>query len=199
MKNRLLFIFFGVIGLIAFAGKASAQCPSLSLGPEVVFPWHNTSHGYESDGYYRDGGGFSAMFELPLADKIKFTLSAAYQFYEPVDMTYVYQVYYTCLGCTVPTQPPVNNSTFAYIPLTAGFKYYFYKYLFLGIEAGDAINAGNRTVNSFIYGGSFGGEIPLTKHNLIELSTGTEDGFKSTIYDYPITQIYLKAAYKYQF
>lgn len=201
MSKFLLFIS-GLLALIAIAGKANAQGlsgSSISFGPEVVFPLHTTSHGYVSDGYYRDGGGFSATFEVPLLDELKFTLSAGYQFYLPVNKVYNTGVYYTCLDCVIPPSPPADDHAYEYVPLIAGLHYYYYKYLFVSFEAGDAFEAGGRTLNSFIYGGGFGGDIPINKHNSIELMAGDEGGFKSIDFDYSVAQIYIKAAYKYSF
>jgi len=205
MKSKTLSLVFTLVLCIGgLCSKAQSQWiskSSFSIGPEVLFPLNTTSNGDHSNAYYRDGGGFSATFEVPVIDHLKFTFSAGYQYYNPINPVYVSQVYFTCPGCTLPAiqGPPPQKNAYKFIPVMAGLRDYFIQYLYINLEAGEAIKTGPETTNSFIYGGGLGGFVPFDKLNALDITTGVERGFKSIYFDYPESQLYIKLAYKHRF
>jgi len=188
MKNTLLLVTFVLINV--FAKAQSNNNIAVSLGINANIPSENSI----------GGPGFSAAAELPVLPGLKFALSAGYT------VNYWGTRYYTtnpyiCPTCVIPSVPqgPANGGWYAFIPLTAGIRYYYYRHFYFSGQAGEALKV-METENSFIYGGAFGGLFRFRKHSALDLSVGIEDGYRYADYNYStIYEIGLRVAYRYQF
>jgi hypothetical protein len=184
MKKRILVLLtFIMAGLTAVAQTENKV--ALSLGVEASFASQNAI----------GGPGFSAKMELPLTTQLKFTVSAGYlvNYYGTRYISPSMTAY--CPTCNIPTGP-INSGPYEFIPVKAGFRYYF-KHLYLDGIAGDAL-AANMTAGSFIYGGAFGGLIPFNHRNALDLNIGFERGYKFLDYSQTIDEIALRIAYRFR-
>ena len=183
-KKILVILTFFLAGLTAMA--QSENKIALSLGVEASFASQNAI----------GGPGFSANMELPLIPQLKFTLSAGYLVNYYATRYIAPDVTAYCATCNIPSGA-VNGGPYEFIPLKAGFRYYYSRHLYLDAIAGDAL-AANMTAGSFIYGGALGALVPFNRRNALDFSFGFERGYKYLDYSATIDEIALRIAYRYR-
>jgi len=195
MLKKFLTLFILVLaGIIAHAQTANKV--ALSISGDVDFGSSNA-----------DGGpGFTLKVELPLATKLKLTVSAGYlsntfpkRMYDLPAVLYT-GTYYNINTPNPPAEPtgPANSGPYEFIPVKAGLRYYYFKSLYVDAEAGEAFKA-NVTGNSFVYGGNLGGLVRFDQHNALDISAGYSNGYHLQDYNEKIGEYTLRLGYRYQF
>jgi len=188
MKKMLLLVTFVLIKVFAKAQSNNGIAVSFGAGANIA---SENSIG---------GPGLSAAVELPVLPGLKFAFSAGYT------VNYWGTRYYTaspyiCPTCVIPSVPhgPADGGWYAFVPLTAGLRYYYYRHFYLSGQVGEALKV-KETENSFIHGGAVGGLFRFRGHSALDLSVGLEDGYRYADYNYSaIYEIELRIAYRYQF
>lgn len=147
------------------------------------------------------GPGFTVKAELPLVNRLNFTISAAFF------LNYYGTRYYdaaeppVCSTCIVPVHPPtgpVNDGPYEFIPIKAGLRYYYFRHLYFEGEAGEAI-AANATTSTFVYGGNLGGLVRVSRHSSTDIGIGYSYGYKQQDYNEKVGELYFKIGYRFQF
>jgi len=200
MKIRFLSAFVLIL-LSTFARAQSGNKIAISFGPELSIPFHTENYNYGNiKDNYKDGIGGSFKIELPITLELHFTGSAGYVNYQSNRHYFTpnYDPFPGPIGTYIP-----NNGALAppykFIPIKAGLQYYFVKYLCIDGEAGAAIKATSQSINSLIYSGGLGGDIPFSPHQGLDIGILYERGFKTIDYDSPMSQLNIRLAYKYTF
>jgi len=198
IKHSRLFI---LLLFCAASNRVSAQLGnkmSISIGPDVGIPF-NTEHSYQvhTRDIYQDGLGGVIRAEFALTPVLHATASVGYVIYHS-NLKYFY---------ITPAQlsnyaGPSNQSgplPYKYVPLKAGLRYYFVRYLFLSAEAGDAVKIGDEAITSFIYSGGVGAAIPFGIHHGLDIGLRYESGYKNIDSDFKMGQFGIGFSYKYTF
>lgn len=164
---------------------------SVGLGPELGIPFNAKHESVIGTNDYKTAYGGSLKAEIPVNSLLHVTFSGGYTAFKTkfspapnVQLDYAGLLRY--------------KATYKYIPVKAGLRYYFIKYLYAGAEAGAAFkvgDAGGKT--SFIYSGGVGGALPVGAHQAIDLGVRYERGYK--VYDHTMGWAGISLAYKYQF
>ncbi|MEO6851991.1 MAG: hypothetical protein ABI203_09125 [Mucilaginibacter sp.] len=183
MAKKILLV--AILAFIcSFAMAQSGEKIALSVSLDVAVPSHNST-----------GPGFTLRTELPIAARLKFTFSAG--FFTNFGRLLYYNTPANCVSCIIPMGPS-NDAPYEFVPVKAGLRYYYLKYFYFEGNGGAAFNA-NKTVTSFIYGGSLGGLAPLSPHNSLDIGLGFESGYKLTDYNEIINELAIRVGYRYQF
>ncbi len=198
MKRIVLFAIL-ICSISSFVKAQSGNKVTLSLGPEVNFPFNSTQTYYgKTRQYYKDGIGGVLKAELPVLSTLHVTISAGY-------MHYIANNYYLMYNQTAPypnyafsTTAPKQPS-YLFLPIEAGLQYYYSKYLYISAEAGEAIKLNFATKNSFMYSSGIGGVIPFNEKSGLDLGVKYERGYEIWSYPFPISQIGVRVAYKRSF
>jgi hypothetical protein len=145
---------------------------------------------------YQDGLGGNIRAELPITVGLHLTASVGYVVYHS-NVKYFYLTPWqgTINSSSAPAGPP----PYKYIPLKAGLRYYYSKYLYVGAEAGDAVKVQKQAVSSFIYSGGIGAAIPFGVHHGLDIGLRYESGYKNIDSDFKMAQLGIGFAYKYTF
>jgi hypothetical protein len=198
-KNSFACFFLLFIPIAIYA--QSADKLAISIGANAVFPFNTSFGSVRSNQVYRDGYGLFAQAELPLPDHFALTFSAGYVAYaaKPTTTYTPSGVYFTCLGCTIPTVAiTTNNPNDEYIPVKAALRYYLSSF-YIEAEAGTAIKAGGKASTSALYAGGVGWLIRFNRHSAIDLGAYFERAFTSTDYNYLLSQADIRLAYRFAF
>ena len=166
---------------------------SIGLGPESGIPFNAKHESVIGTNDYKTAYGGSLKAELPVNSQLHVTFSGGYTAFKTI-FTLAPNVQLDYANSTIPN----SKFTYKYIPLKAGLRYYFIKYLYAGAEAGAAFKvgeAGGKT--SFIYSGGIGAALPVGGHQAIDLGVRYERGYK--VYDNTMSWLGIGLAYKYQF
>jgi len=142
--------------------------------------------------------GFSAKMELPIVSRLNFMFSAGYFVNYFGTRIYLDTSPAICPTCSFPTENPINQGPYEFIPLKAGLRYYYFRHFYIDGVFGEAIKA-NVTDNSFVYGGEIGGLIPFNRHNSLDINIGIENGYKFEYYQPAVYELAIRIAYGYQF
>jgi hypothetical protein len=194
---RKILLLSLLVNLALSAAAQSGNKISLSVDGDFNIPFNTNNYYYgHTRDYYKDGLGTDIKLELPIIKTLHFTASAGFAWYNA-------QLHYII----VPDNSPLPNgvaytqtggiTSYKYLPLKAGLRYYFIKYLYAGIEAGDAIKLNSYALSSFIYTGEAGVVIPIDLHNSLGLEIQYARGFKSLYYPAAMSQLSLGVAYKF--
>jgi len=187
MKKNFLCLLF-IINLVTLSSvKAQSSQTAVILGTQVGFPFHD----------YKASVDFAAKAELSVLPKLKLIFSAGYSAFIPQDRNYNI-INPVCDGCTV-MLTHVSTPLYKFIPVKAGLRYYFLKYLYLNGDAGAAFKANYETNTSFIYGFGLGTLIPFNAHNSLDFGLNFESGYKTVDYNNAESQLGFNLAYRYQF
>ncbi|AYL97168.1 hypothetical protein [Mucilaginibacter celer] len=192
----LLTTLFMACGIVARAQKGNQT--SIIIGTELNIPVNINDYPQSGpDVHYWGGYGINAKLEKPISSSLHFTAGLGVVIFQtnPNDL----------FGSVNP-----DNSTgfyytddyhtlYAYLPLTAGLKYYVSKYFYLSGEAGSAFKISNRTNTSFIYSGGGGAVVPIGPHHGFDFNLRYERGYKNVDYNFVIQSIGINVAYKYRF
>jgi hypothetical protein len=197
-KKYILALLIITISAVCTKVKAQQQQPdkmALSLGPELGLPINTVGANTTSvRDYYKDGFGGSLKLEKPVTTGLFVTVTAGYMSYK-AQTRYVTDPGPYILGGSFAVTPP----DYAYIPLKAGLRFYPEKYIYVEGQVGEAIKASSSAFSSFIYGGVIGGLIPINAHNSIDLGVAVDRGYKNEDYNYPMGQVAIRLAYRYNF
>ncbi len=199
MKPTFTHIFLLLLFCAAsIAAKAqSGKQTSISIGPDAGIPF-NTEHAYgmHTRDVYQDGLGGNIRIEFPITANLHATASIGYAVYHS-NLKYLYLTPYqgTTNTSTLPSGPP----PYKYIPLKAGLRYYYAKYLYVAAEAGEAVKVQHGAMSSFIYSGGAGAVIPFGTHHGVDIGLRYEGGYKSIDADFKMSQLGIGVAYKYSF
>jgi hypothetical protein len=191
-----IFLTFLFCSSSLFSLAQSGTQTSISIGTELGIPF-NAQHDYvKTRDVYQDGLGGIIRLELPITSSLHFIASAGYAVYHS-NLMYLYAIPDVIPGSNpnLPNQP----GPYTYIPLKAGLRYYYVKYLYVSAEAGEAIKTNKFTRSSFIYSGGLGGAIPISAHHGIDIGLRYEGGYKNTDADFRMSQLGVGVAYKYSF
>ena len=186
---------------VAFTFDAYAQRgsqTSIIIGTELNLPINMNKYPQVGvDVHYWGGYGINAKVEKPITTSLHFTAGLGVVVFQtnPNDLFrdvnpdnstgyYYYDDY---------------HSLYAYLPLTAGLKYYVSKYFYISGEAGSAFKISNRTNTSFIYSGGGGAVVPIGPHHGFDFNLRFERGYKNVDYDHVLESIGVNVAYKYRF
>jgi len=71
--------------------------------------------------------------------------------------------------------------------------------MYINAEAGAAIKLNSASKNSFIYSGGLGGVIPFNAKSGLDIGVRYERGYEIVSYQYPMSQIGVRIAYKRSF
>jgi len=134
----------------AMAGK------ELEVGLDVAFLRGDAAR------FYNTGAGGSIQFQMPIAEKLKFTASAGYLGFSTKKIE-------TGFGTTA-----YKLHVFEAIPVKAGLRYFFGKNIYAGAELGAAFSTNGNEQTLFIYTPNFGIEFPVSKHGSIDLGLREE-------------------------
>lgn len=196
MTKKFLTLFILVLaGIMAHAQTTSKVALSASTG--IDLPSSGGTPGPE----------FTLKAEVPLVTNLKLTVSAGYlvnsfgrRVYAATPVLYTGTYYNINTPTTPPAEPtgPANSGPYEFIPVKAGLRYYYFKYLYVDAEAGDAFKA-NVTDNSFIYGGNLGGLASFSKHSALDISVGYSNGYHLQDTNTKIGEVSFRIGYRYQF
>jgi hypothetical protein len=196
-KSIRLFLLLMLCGASTLVKAQSGNKMSISIGPDVGIPF-NTEHTYQvhTRDIYQDGLGGTMRAELPITAALHLTASVGYVVYHS-NVKYFYLTPWqgTINSSSAPAGPP----PYKYIPLKAGLRYYYSKYLYVAAEAGDAVKVQNQAVSSFIYSGGIGAAIPFGVHHGLDIGLRYESGYKNIDSDFKMAQLGIGFAYKYTF
>ncbi|QTE36748.1 hypothetical protein J3L18_27090 [Mucilaginibacter gossypii] len=200
MTNKPICITLIILFIVlSFTAKAQqGKQTSLSVGTEAIIPIRDSYAG--SDFYPQTGLGINLKLEKPITSAFHFTISTGLVFTES-DPRYLYfnvnQGYSS--NSSNAFYDDSFHSLYAYLPLTAGFKYYWAKYFYVNAEAGSAFSINNSARTSFIYAGGAGAVVPIGPHHGLDFGLQFERGYKNVDHDRPVSQLGLNVAYKYRF
>jgi hypothetical protein len=197
MKKNIL----PVLALLLISALARAQSGNkvtLSLGPELGIPFNTNTYNYgHIRDYYKDGMGGSLRIELPVTTSLHFTASAGYISYPNIRYLVLAQTAAAPAGYVYPADQLNNNTPFNFIPVKAGLRYYYSRYLYADAEAGAAIKSNSAVKTSFIYSGGLGGVIPFNAVSGLDLGFRYERGYQALVYPSPMSQFGIRLAYKH--
>jgi len=192
-------IILSISLLILIATSVQAQSGnniSLSLGPELNFPFNAGTNDYGSTrNYYQNGLGGTLKTELPVSSSVHITVSIGY-------IHYFTNQYYVIVPAYYPgyvSNDDLKAPPFLFMPVKTGLQYYYSKYMYLSAEAGEAFKLNSVSKNSFIYSGGLGGVIPFNAKSGLDIGVRYERGYKIMEYQYAMSQIGLRIAYKHSF
>lgn len=191
----LLFIVF------SFAAKAQrGKQTSLSAGTEIIAPL-NMDYRRDNGTDFNTNAGFGVNLKLekPITETLHFTAAAGLVFTQSSPQYLYLNFNPNYSGSSNVFYDNDFHNLYAYLPVTAGLKYYFTKYFYVNAEAGSAFSINNRARTSFIYSGGAGAVVPIGPHHGLDFGLQFERGYKNTDYDHPISQLGLNIAYKYRF
>lgn len=195
MRKVLFLLLFVNLAVGATAQSGNKISLSIDGGFNIPLNTNNYYYGHIRD-YYKNGLSTDIKLELPLIQALHFTASAGFAWYNA-------QLHYIIVPDNYPLPNGVSYTqtggitSYKYLPLKAGLRYYFIKYLYAGIEAGDAIKVNPYSLNSFIYAGEAGVAIPIDVHNSLGLGVQYARGFKSLYYPSAMSQLSVGVAYKF--
>jgi hypothetical protein len=196
MKKTLL-IFLILLTTCITVEAQSGNKISVSLGPELAIPFNTGTHDYSTTkSFFQDGVGAYLKVELPISPSLHFTGSAGYAWYGTKEY-YVYMPAASPFTDYIPMGDGSTPPSYHFLPLKAGLQYYYAKYLYVAGEAGAAIKLNSATRNSFIYSAGTGAIIPFNAHNGLDIGVRLERGFKIANYNYPMSQVAVRLAYRF--
>lgn len=181
--------------VFSFAAKAQrGKQISVSVGTEIIAPL-NMDYRNDNGTDFNVNAGFSINLKLekPITETLRFTVATGLVFTESSP-----QYLFSSNSSNVFYDSDFHN-LYAYLPVTAGLKYYWAKYFYVNAEAGSAFSINNRARTSFIYSGGAGVVVPIGPHHGLDFGLNFERGYKNTDYDHAISQLGLNVAYKYRF
>ena len=197
MKKITLSIILAVF-IASFAQAQSGNKISLSLGPDLNFPFNTGRNDNGSTrNYYQNGIGGPLKAELPVSSFLHITVSVGYvHYFTNAHYLYIDPLAYVAGGSydNLPKPPP-----YPFMPIKAGLQYYYSKYMYINAEAGAAIKLNSASKNSFIYSGGLGGVIPFNAKSGLDIGVRYERGYEIVSYQYPMSQIGVRIAYKRSF
>lgn len=191
---RITFILlFTVFSFIANAQRGKQT--SLSVGSGIIAPL-NMNRDYSTDVNINAGFNVNLKLEKPITETLHFTVATGFVFTES-DPRYLY--FDGSGNSSNGFYDDSFHNLYAYLPVTAGLKYYWTKYFYVNAEAGSAFSINSRARTSFIYAGGAGAVVPIGPHHGLDFGLQFERGYKNTDYDHAISQLVLNVAYKYRF
>ncbi|SEO25470.1 hypothetical protein SAMN05192574_106285 [Mucilaginibacter gossypiicola] len=180
--------------VFSFAAKAQrGKQTSLSVGSEIIAPLNMDYQGNNTDVHINAGFGVNLKLEKPITETLHFTVAAGFIFTESTP-----EYLFSSNSSNVFYDNNFHN-LYAYLPVTAGLKYYWAKHFYVNAEAGSAFSINSRARTSFIYAGGAGVVVPIGPHHGLDFGLQFERGYKNTDYDHAISQLGLSVAYKYRF
>ena len=187
IRVKKVLFFFLILNFAAFTWvTAQSSQPAVSLGTNVDFPFKN----------YQANVGFVVKAELPLLPNLKLDFSAGYSALIPDNRIYLTDPA-SCDACTI--NNTMSQSSYHFIPMKAGLRYYYIKHFYIDGGAGAAFKANNVATTSFIYGFGLGSLIPFNAHNALDFGLNFESGYKTIDYNNSESQLGFNLAYRYQF
>ncbi|MFS2188644.1 hypothetical protein ACCC92_18335 [Mucilaginibacter sp. Mucisp84] len=190
---RITFIL--LFAVFSFAAKAQrGEQTSLSAGSGIIAPL-NMNYRNDNGTDFNVDAGFSVNLKLekPITETLHFTVGTGFVFTASTP-----QYLFSSNSSNVFYDNHYHD-LYAYLPLTAGLKYYFTKCLYVNAETGSAFSINSRARTSFIYAGGAGAVVPIGPHHGLDFGLQFERGYKNTDYDHAINQLVLNVAYKYRF
>ena len=154
--------------------------------------------GDDHDVHINAGFGVNLKLEKPITETLHFTAAAGFVF-TASNPRYLYaNPGYSGNSSNLFYENDFHN-LYAYLPVTAGLKYYWAKHFYVNAEAGSAFSINSRARTSFIYAGGAGAVVPIGPHHGIVFGLQFERGYKNIDYIHSISQLALSVAYKYRF
>lgn len=188
-----LILLFAVFSFAANAQQGKQT--SLSIGTEAIIPIRGKYNGSGFDP--KTSFGINLRLEKSITSTLHFTVGTGVTFME-ADRTYLnfdapYTSYLPGGGYSK------AHEVYAYLPVTAGLKYYWAKYFYVNAEAGGAFKVSDRSKTSFLYLAGAGAVAPIGPHHGLDFGLQFERSYRNIDYGRPMSQLGLHVAYKYRF